>query len=204
MKILIVYYSKYGHILKMAQAAAEGVVSVKDCEAVLRRAEEFEDEQKRIETDQYARPVWEQQQNTSVCTLDDLRNSDGILFGTPTRYGNMIAQLKKLIDSTAELWLEGALEGKPAGLFTSTATTHGGQETTLLTSMIPLLHLGMIISGVPYSTPGMLHTEGRGGTPYGASTVAGQRNELTPAEEDLDISRALGRRIAELAIKLRS
>jgi NAD(P)H dehydrogenase (quinone) len=204
MKILIVYYSKYGHILKMAQAAAEGVVSVKNCEAVLRRAEEFEDEQKRIETDQYAKPIWEKQQNTSICTLEDLRNADGILFGTPTRYGNMIAQMKKLIDSTAELWLEGALEGKPAGVFTSTATTHGGQETTLLTSMVPLLHLGMIISGVPYSTPGMLHTEGRGGTPYGATTVAGQRNELKPAEEDLEISRAQGRRIAELAVKLRT
>jgi NAD(P)H dehydrogenase (quinone) len=204
MKILIVYYSKYGHILKMAQAAAEGVVSVKNCEAALRRVEEFEDEQKRIETDQYAKPIWEQQQKNSICTLEDLRNADGILFGTPTRYGNMIAQMKKLIDSTAELWLEGALEGKPAGLFTSTATTHGGQETTLLTSMVPLLHLGMIISGVPYSTPGMLHTEGRGGTPYGATTVAGQRNELKPAEEDLEISRALGRRIAELALKLRA
>jgi NAD(P)H dehydrogenase (quinone) len=203
MKILIVYYSKYGHILKMAQAAAEGVVSVKNCEAVLRRAEEFEDEKERIESDKFALPIWEQQQDTLVCTLDDFRNADGILFGTPTRYGNMIAQLKRLIDSTAELWMEGALEGKPAGLFTSTATTHGGQETTLLTSMIPLLHLGMIISGVPYSTPGMLHTEGRGGTPYGATTIAGQKNELKPAEEDLEIVRALGRRIAELAVKLR-
>jgi NAD(P)H dehydrogenase (quinone) len=116
----------------------------------------------------------------------------------------MIAQLKRLIDSTAQLWMEGALEGKPAGLFTSTATTHGGQETTLLTSMIPLLHLGMIIAGVPYSTPGMLHTEGRGGTPYGATTIAGQKNELKPAKEDLEIATALGRRIAEIAMKIRS
>jgi NAD(P)H dehydrogenase (quinone) len=203
MNILIVYYSKYGHILRMAQAAAEGVGSVKGCEAVIRRAEEFEEEKKLIESDKFALPVWEKQKDTLVCTLDDLRAADGILFGTPTRYGNMIAQLKRLIDSTAQLWMEGALEGKPAGLFTSTATTHGGQETTLLTSMIPLLHLGMIISGVPYSTPGMLHTEGRGGTPYGASTVAGQKNELKPAKEDLEIATALGRRIAEIAMKLR-
>jgi NAD(P)H dehydrogenase (quinone) len=204
MNILIVYYSKYGHILQMAQAAAKGVGSVKGCEAVLRRAEEFEEEKKLIESDKFALPVWEKQKDTLVCTLDDLRAADGILFGTPTRYGNMIAQLKRLIDSTAQLWMEGALEGKPAGLFTSTATTHGGQETTLLTSMIPLLHLGMIISGVPYSTPGMLHTEGRGGTPYGATTVAGQKNELKPAKEDLEIATALGRRIAEIAMKLRS
>ncbi len=203
MKILVVYYSKYGHVLKMAQAAVEGIESVKGCEAVLRRAEEFEDEKKRIEADQYARPVWEKQKDTPVCTLDDLREADGILFGTPTRYGNMIAQLKKLIDSTVHLWLEGALEGKPAGLFTSTATTHGGQETTLLSSMIPLIHLGMLIVGVPYSTPGMLHTEGRGGTPYGATTVAGQKNELNPAKEDLEIAKALGRRVAEIAAKLR-
>jgi NAD(P)H dehydrogenase (quinone) len=204
MNILIVYYSKYGHILQMAQAAAEGVGSVKGCEALIRRAEEFEEEKKLIESDKFALPVWEKQKDILVCTLDDLRAADGILFGTPTRYGNMIAQLKRLIDSTAQLWMEGALEGKPAGLFTSTATTHGGQETTLLTSMIPLLHLGMIISGVPYSTPGMLHTEGRGGTPYGATTVAGQKNELKPAKEDLEIATALGRRIAEIAMKLRS
>ncbi len=203
MKILIVYYSKYGHVLQMAKSAAEGVESVEGCEAVLRRAEEFPDELERIQSDEYARPVWEKQKDTPACTLDDLREADGILFGTPTRYGNMIAQLKRLIDSTAQLWMEGAFEGKPAGLFTSTATIHGGQETTLLASMIPMLHLGMIIAGVPYSTPGMLHTEARGGTPYGATTVAGQKNELRPAKEDLEIAGALGRRIADIAKKLR-
>ncbi len=115
----------------------------------------------------------------------------------------MIAQMKSLIDSTAQLWLKGEMEGKPAGVFTSTSTTHGGQETTLLTMMVPLLHLGMLVVGVPYSSPGMLHTEGRGGTPYGATTVAGQKNELEPAPEDLLIARALGKRVAETAIKLR-
>jgi NAD(P)H dehydrogenase (quinone) len=115
----------------------------------------------------------------------------------------MAAQMKQLIDSTAPLWLKGELEGKPAGVFTATASTHGGQETTLLTMMAPLLHLGMIIVGVPYSTPGMLHSEARGGTPYGASTIAGSRGQLEPTQEDLEIARALGRRVAETARKLR-
>lgn len=202
MKVLIVYYSMYGHVLRMARAVEEGVKTVEGVDVVLRRAEEFDDVKKQIEADEHARPVWERQKDIPVCTLDDLRGADGVIFGTPTRYGNMTAQMKKLIDSTAKLWLEGAMEGKPAGLFTSTATTHGGQETTLLTMMVPLIHLGMIIVGVPYSTPGMLHTEGRGGTPYGPTTVAGSQNELKPTSEDLEIARALGRRVAEITKKL--
>jgi NAD(P)H dehydrogenase (quinone) len=204
MKVLVVYYSMYGHVLQMAQAVAEGVKSVAGVEVVFRRVAEFGDVQEKIEKDQYAGPIWEKQKDTPVCTLDDLRQADGVIFGSPTRYGNMIAQMKKLIDSTAQLWLEGAMEGKPAGVFTSTSTTHGGQETTLLTMMVPLLHLGMIIMGVPYSTPGMLHTEGRGGTPYGPTTVAGQKNELQPAAEDLEIARVLGRRVAETVKKIRA
>jgi NAD(P)H dehydrogenase (quinone) len=203
MKILVVYYSKYGHTLQMAKAAAEGAGSVPGSDVLMRRVKEFEEVARELPKDEYARPVWEEQQGIPVCTLDDLRQADGIIFGSPTRYGNMIAQMKSLIDSTGELWMKGELEGKPAGFFTSTATTHGGQETTPLTMMVPLLHLGMVIVGVPYSTPGMLHTEGRGGTPYGASTVAGQRNELKPTPEDLDISRALGWRVAEIAGKIR-
>ncbi len=104
---------------------------------------------------------------------------------------------------TAKLWLEGALEGKPVGVFTSTSTTHGGQETTLISMIMPLMHLGMIIVGVPYSTPDMLHTQGRGGTPYGASTVAGPDNSLEPTKEDLDIVAALGKRVAQTALRLR-
>jgi NAD(P)H dehydrogenase (quinone) len=134
--------------------------------------------------------------------LDELRQADGFILGTPTRFGNMAAQMKKFIDSTAQLWLQGVLEGKPVGLFASTATTHGGQETTLLSMMIPLLHLGMIIVGVPYSAPGMLHTEGRGGTPYGATTIAGPGNNLLPTPEDLEIAKALGKRVADIARKL--
>jgi len=193
----------YGHILQMARAVKEGAASVNGTEVILRRAAEFPDIEKEIVNNKYAKQVLDQQKDIPVCTLDDLRKADGLLLGTPTRYGNMIAQMKKLIDSTATLWLEGAMEGKPVGLFTSTATTHGGQETTLLTMMPPLIHLGMIIVGVPYSTPGMLHTEGRGGTPYGASTVAGAKNELKPTVEDLEIAKALGRRVAEITAKLR-
>ncbi len=203
MKILIVYYSMYGHILQLARAVAEGARSLEGAEVILRRVQEFEGVDKEIDKYEHARSIREQQKDIPICTLDDLREADGVIFGTPTRYGNMIAQMKQLIDSTASLWLKGEMEGKPAGVFTSTATTHGGQETTLLTMMVPLLHLGMIVVGVPYSIPEMIHTEARGGTPYGATTIAGSKNELQPKPEDLNIARALGRRVAETTAKLR-
>lgn len=204
MKILVVYYSMYGHTLQMAQAVAEGVSSVNGVEILLRKVKEFEEVDKIIDNNEFAKQVREKQKNIPICSLDDLKNADGIIFGSPTRYGNMTAQMKQLIDSTAGLWLNGELESKPAGLFTSTSTTHGGQESTLLSMMPPLLHLGMIIIGVPYSVPEMIHTEGRGGTPYGASTIAGPEGELSPKAEDLEIARALGKRVAEMAKKLRS
>ena len=204
MKVLVVYYSLYGHVRRLALAVAEGVESVPGIEPVLRRVQEFEDiEREVIPQSKHALEVWEQHKDVPVCTLDDLKGADGLIFGTPTRFGNMTAQMKRLFDGAASLWLEGALEGKPAGVFVSTATTHGGQETTPFTMMAPLLHLGMIIVGVPYSTPGMLHTEGRGGSPYAPSTVAGSRNELIPTPEDLEIARALGKRVADVAKKLR-
>jgi len=204
MKVLIVYHSLYGHVLQLARAVEEGVKSVAGVEAVFRRAPEFPHTEKELESgDGYASKVWNEQKATPACTLDDLRECDGLLFGSPTRYGNMTAQMKALIDSTASLWLSGAMEGKPAGVFTSTASTHGGQETTCVTMMIPLLHLGMLIVGVPYSTEGMIHTEARGGTPYGASTISGPKGELAPTSEDLAICRVQGKRVAELAKKIR-
>jgi len=203
MKILVVYYTMYGHTLTMAEAVQEGAQDVEGVEVVLRRVQEFEAVDKLIDENETARKVRDQQKDIAFCTLDDLREADGIVFGTPTRYGNMTAQMKQLFDSTASLWLNGELEGKPAGVFTSTASTHGGQETTALTMMVPLLHLGFIIVGVPYSVAGMIHTEARGGTPYGASTIAGPQGELTPTREDLEIARALGRRVAETTRKLR-
>jgi len=203
MKILVVYYSMYGHVLKMVRAAAAGAAQVEGVEVILRRVQELDSNLPKVQASRHAQAVLAEQRDIPFATLDDLRAADGVVFGTPTRFGNMCAQMKQFIDGTLDLWLSGALEGKPAGIVVSTATTHGGQETTCLTMMAPLLHLGFIIVGVPYSTPGMLHTEGRGGTPYGATAVAGGKNELEPAPEDLEIARALGRRVAEVAKKLR-
>lgn len=203
MKILVVYYSMYGHVLQLAEAVAEGAESVEGAEVILRRVEEFEAVDRIIDGNEYAAQIREKQRAIPFCTLDDLKEADAVLFGSPTRFGNMAAQMKQLIDSMASLWLKGEMEGKPAGVFTSTASSHGGQETTLLTMMAPLLHLGMVVVGIPYSIPGMIHTEGRGGTPYGASTIAGARGELMPTTEDLEIARAQGRRVAEITGKLR-
>ncbi|MBD1919021.1 MULTISPECIES: NAD(P)H:quinone oxidoreductase [Cyanophyceae] len=203
MKVLVVYYSMYGHTLKLAQAVAEGAGQVAGVEVVLRRVQEFDAVNQIIDQNDAARAVREQQQQIPVCTVDDLKQADGVVFGSPTRYGNMTAQMKQLFDSTASLWLNGDMEGKPAGVFTATASTHGGQETTLLTMMVPLLHLGMLVVGVPYSTAGMIHTEARGGTPYGASTITGGQGELQPQPEDLAIARVLGRRVAEVTAKVR-
>src|ERR1700741_1102375 len=203
MKNLVVYYSLYGHTFQLAKAVNEGVESVKGAEVLFRRVEEFEVVLKKTENDAYLSQVREQQKQVLVCTLDDLREADGVIFGSPTRYGNMTAQMKQLIDSTGTLWLKGEMEGKPAGVFTSTGSTHGGQETTLLTMMVPLLHLGMLIVGVPYSLPGMIHTEARGGTPYGATTIAGPRGDLQPTPDDLAIAKALGRRVAEVTAAVR-
>ena len=204
MKILIVDYSLYGHTAKLARAVEEGAKQVTGAEVLLRRVEEFDIVVQKTANDPHISKLREEQNKIPVCTVDDLRAADAVIFGSPTRYGNMTAQMKQLIDSTASLWLKGEMEGKPAGVFTSTASTHGGQETTLITMMIPLLHLGMIIVGVPYSTEGMIHTEARGGTPYGPTTIAGPRGELNPQEGDLVIARALGRRVAETAMKLRA
>lgn len=204
MKVLVVFHSQYGHTQIMANAVAEGVKEVSGVEAVLRRAPEFPDYIQHIEAEKgYSYQVYQSQQSIPVCTVQDLDEADGVLFGSPTRYGNMTAQMKALIDSTAQLWLRGAMEGKPAGLFTSTASTHGGQETTLLTMAVPVLHLGMLLVGVPYSVPGMIHTEARGGTPYGATTITGPQGELQPKEEDLAVAKALGKRVAEIAVAVR-
>ena len=203
MKVLVVFYSMYGHIEQMARAVAEGVRSVGGVEPVLRRAAEFEEILDQKKEDRHFLEARKRQEDIPDCTLEDMAEADGVVLGTPTRYGNMSAQMKRLIDSTASLWMKGAMEGKPAGVFTSTSTSHGGQETTLLSTMIPLLHLGMIVVGVPYSLPGMIHAEARGGTPYGASTLAGPDNSLQPTEQDLEIARTQGRRVAEVAMSLR-
>lgn len=204
MKVLVVYYSQYGHTYTLARAVERGVASVQGVESVFRRVEELPAVLEATKDSPHAKAQRERQKDVAVCSLDDLRQADGVIFGSPTRYGNMTAQMKQLIDSTASLWLKGEMEGKPAAVFTSTASTHGGQETTLITMMIPLLHLGMLIVGLPYSLPEMIHTEGRGGTPYGATTISGPRNELDPKAEDIKLAEALGRRVAEITRKVRS
>src|SRR5258705_1659313 len=201
MKILVVYYTVYGHVWKLGKAVEEGAKSIAGSDVVLRRAREFPDTVQNLNKEGgYAKQVYDSQASIPDCTVDDLREADGVLLGSPTRYGNMTAQMKALIDSTAQLWLNGLMEGKPAGVFTSTASTHGGQETTLVTMMIPLLHLGMVIAGVPYSLPGMIHTDARGGTPYGATTIAGPTGQLQPTADDLAIAKAQGKRVAELTL----
>src|SRR2546423_1929992 len=202
MKILVVYYSMYGHVFQLARAVAQGAESVAGVDVMLRRVAEFDEVIQKTADNEYLVKIREQQADIPVCTLDDLREADGVIFGSPTRYGNMTAQMKQLIDSTASLWLKGEMEGKPAGVFTSTGSTHGGQETTLLTMMGPLLHLGMLIVGVPYSTEGMLHTEARGGTPFGATAIARPRRELQATHGDLAIASVLGQRVATIAKKL--
>ena len=146
MKLLVVYYSLYGHVLQLARVVEEGAKSVAGVEVVLRRVAEFDEVIRKTADNQQLVNVRQQQANIPVCTLDDLREADGVIFGSPTRYGNMTAQMKQLIDSTASLWLKGEMEGKPAGVFTSTATTHGGQETTLLTMMVPSFISGWSLS----------------------------------------------------------
>src|SRR4051812_33399394 len=203
MKVLVVYYSMYGHVLTLARAIEEGARAVAGAEVKLARVKEFPDVEAATANNDAVKAVREKQKDVPIVSLDDLRWADAIVFGSPTRYGNMAAQMKLLIDSTAQLWLKGELEGKIGAAFTSTGSTHGGQETTLITMMIPMLHLGMIIMGMPYSAPGMIHTEARGATPYGPTTIAGPRGELQPAAEDLEIARLFGKRIAEAAKKLR-
>ena len=204
MKVFVVYNSQYGPVKAMAEAIVEGAKQVPGVEVVLRRVREFPEYVQHIEEEKgYAYQVYQGQKDIPECTVEDLRAADGVLFGSGTRYGNMTAQMKALIDGTAQLWLKGEMEGKPAGVFTSTASTHGGQETTLLTMMVPLLHLGMLIVGLPYSTEGMIHTEARGGTPYGASTIAGGTGQLQPTPEDLALAKAHGKRVAEVTLAVR-
>ncbi|NEP19725.1 MAG: NAD(P)H:quinone oxidoreductase [Leptolyngbya sp. SIO4C1] len=192
-------------IKQLARAVEQGAKTVSGADVILRRVEEFEQvRQKAIDGNEAAQQIWTQQQDILVCSLDDLRSADAVLFGTPTRFGNMSSQMKQLFDSMTSLWLNGEMEGKPAGVFTSTASTHGGQETTLLTMMVPLLHLGMIVVGVPYSADGMIHTEARGGTPYGPTTIAGAKGELQPPSEDLSLAEVLGQRVADVAARLKS
>lgn len=201
MKILIMYYSTFGNVFQMAQQVAEGVKEVPGAEPVIRTVPELIP-QNVVDSREDMKKGREKQKDVPLVTLDDLREAGGIAFGTPTRFGNVSAQLKNQIDQLSSLWLAGELEGKPAGVFVSTGSLHGGQETTIFTLMAPLLHLGMILVGVPYSVQELFSTKG-GGSPYGPGHVAGpdSMRELDP--EESAICRALGKRLAEVALRLK-
>nr|WP_277602528.1 NAD(P)H:quinone oxidoreductase [Parahaliea mediterranea] len=191
---MVLYYSRHSAVAEMARQVARGVALVAGVEARLRTVpavsattEQSEDE---IPADG---PLY--------CELDDLRHCAGLVLGSPTRFGNMAAPLKYFLDQTSGLWLSGAMIDKPAAVFTSTSSLHGGQESTLLSMMLPLLHHGMLVAGLPYSEEGLMGTES-GGTPYGASHWAGQDNSRPVDERESALCRALGRRVARLAGRL--
>jgi NAD(P)H dehydrogenase (quinone) len=201
-RILVVFYSMYGNTAKIAKAVADGARSVDGVEVKSRQVDDLLPKEA-IEGNPRIKNVKKELADIKIATKDDLKWADGVLFGSPTRFGNMSAQLKQYLDRTTRLWMEGSLIGKPAGVFTSTSTLHGGQESTLLSMMIPLLHHGMIIVGVPYSEERLFSLELGGGSPYGASSISGPTAENPPTEKDLAIARTLGKRVAEVAKKLR-
>lgn len=200
MNVLIVYYSSYGNVYSMAQEVAAGVREVDGADATIRKAAELIP-QSTIEGNEGMRRGRDLQRDVPEVALDDFRNADAFAFGTPTRYGNVASQLKNEIDKLSELWLQGQFEDKPAGVFASTASLHGGQETTAHSLMAPLIHLGMVPVGVPYSTQALFSTQA-GGSPYGPGHVAGPNNDRPLDDDEKEITRALGRRLARLGQKL--
>jgi NAD(P)H dehydrogenase (quinone) len=201
MKAQIVFYSMYGHIYKMAAAVAEGVRQVPGAEAELLQVPELVPEEALVRTGaKQARQAFAQ---VRFAEVNHLMEADAIVFGAPTRFGNMAAQMRNFLDQTGQLWLQGKLIGKVGSVFTSTATQHGGQETTITSFHSTLLHLGMVIVGVPYSCAGLLNmSEISGGSPYGAGTLAGGDGSRQPSENELSIARFQGRHVAEIATKL--
>ncbi len=193
--VLVLYYSRYGATKQMAELICRGIVMVSGIEARLRTVPAVSTSCEATEADI-------PQEGALYVTIDDLKHCSGLVMGSPTRFGNMAAPLKYFLDSTSGLWLSGVLSGKPAGVFTSTASMHGGQETTLLSMMLPLLHHGMIITGIPYTEQELITTTA-GGTPYGASHLAGAKSDNPLTAEEKNLCKALGKRVAELAVKLK-
>jgi NAD(P)H dehydrogenase (quinone) len=201
MKLLIVYYSMYGHIYSLAKAIAEGAKQIPGCEVSIKRVPETLS--KEILEKMGATEAQKKMQDVPVCTNDDLAAADAIIFGTPTRFGNMCGQMRQFFDATGSLWVKGSLVGKVGSVFTSSATQHGGQESTILSTHITMLHQGMIIVGLPYTFHGQNKTdEIVGGSPYGISTIAGGKGERTPNSTELEGARFQGKHVAEIATKL--
>ncbi|WP_244849662.1 NAD(P)H:quinone oxidoreductase [Caballeronia sp. SL2Y3] len=196
-KVLVLYYSMYGHVETMAGAVAEGASGVPGVEVTVKRVPET------IPADQAAVIGVKLDQQAPVATIDELANYDAIIFGTPTRFGNMAGQMRTFLDQTGGLWVKGALVGKIGSVFTSTASQHGGQETTITSFHTTLLHHGMIVAGVPYACAALTSmSEISGGTPYGATTIVGADGKRHPTQNELDIARYQGKHVAELALKL--
>lgn len=196
-KVLVLYYSSYGHIERMAEAVAEGARSVAGTEVAIRRVPELVPEEVARQSG------YKLDQAAPVATVEELAEYDAIIIGTPTRFGNMAAQMKNFLDQAGGLWAQGKLNGKVGSVFASTATQHGGQESTLLATVNVLLHLGMVIVGLPYSWQGQMRIdEITGGSPYGATTIAGGQGERWPSENELEGARFQGRHVAEIAKRL--
>lgn len=201
MKVLVCFYSTFGHIYKMAEAVADGARDVRNADVDLRRVQETLPEEILRKMG-----AWDAQKEFAgipLCTIEDLASADAIVFGTPTRFGNMSGQMRQFLDSTGGLWAKGALVDKVGSVFASTATQHGGQESTILSFHVTLLHHGMIVVGLPYTFQAQSRIdEITGGSPYGASTIVGTKGERMPSENELAAARFQGRRVAEIAARL--
>jgi NAD(P)H dehydrogenase (quinone) len=196
-KILVLYYSAYGHIERMAQAVADGARSVARTEVSIKRVPEL------VPPEVARKAGMKLEQQAPIASVEELANYDAIIFGTPTRFGNMAAQMRNFLDQTGGLWVAGALVGKVGSVFASTASQHGGQETTITSFHNTLLHHGMIVVGLPYAYPGLTRMdEVSGGTPYGATTLAGPDGSRQPSENELGAARFQGRHVAEIAARL--
>ena len=203
MKILIVYYSTYGHVHKMAEAVAEGARKIEGAEAVMRRVPETLP--KEVLEKMGAVDAQQKMAQVPICSVEELASADAVIFGTPTRFGNMCGQMRQFLDATGGLWAQGALVGKVGSVFTSSATQHGGQESTILSFHITLLHHGFVIVGLPYAFQGQMRIdEITGGSPYGASTIAGGSGERMPSENELDAARFQGKHVAAIAARLKA
>jgi NAD(P)H dehydrogenase (quinone) len=196
-KILVLYYSAYGHVEKMAEAVAEGARAVPGTEVTIKRVPEL------VPEEIAKKSGMKLDQPAPIATVDELANYDAIIFGTPTRFGNMCAQMRNFLDQTGGHWMKGALVGKVGSVFASTATQHGGQETTITSFHSTLLHQGMIIVGLPYAFPGLTNmNEITGGSPYGASTLANADGSRQPSVNELDGARYQGKHVAQITAKL--
>jgi NAD(P)H dehydrogenase (quinone) len=195
--ILVLYYSAWGHVEKMAEAVAEGARAVPGTQVTVKRVPEL------VPEEVAKKSGMKLDQPAPIATVDELATYDAIIFGTPTRFGNMCAQMRNFLDQTGGLWMKGALVGKVGSVFASTGTQHGGQETTITSFHTTLLHLGMIIVGLPYAFAGLTNmNEITGGTPYGASTLANADGSRQPSANELDGARYQGKHVAQITAKL--